>query len=725
MSSLLAKLNGIALRAAQRSDVVIAIFVVLAVIMMVIPLPTTVVDALIGINIGFSLLILIVAFYIAHPVDYSSLPAIILLATLFRLALSITTTRLILLEGYAGQMVSAFGNFVIAGEVVIGLVVFLIITVAQFLVITKGAERVAEVAARFILDAMPGKQMSIDNDLRNGDIDQQEARSRRKRLERESQLYGSMDGAMKFVKGDAIAGLVILCVNLIGGLLIGMLKRGMSFGEAVNTYSLLTVGDGLIAQIPALLIAVGAGTVVTRVNSDQAGDLGSEIVAQLGSNSRALGLTAVILCFAAFVPGFATTVFLTLAAGLGFAAWMIRRRDRRQNKGETSTDFQSAPATSADAPQKPSAEKTQDPEASDITPQAEYHRVVLSLGTSLADALALDMLRNGLDETRRRTGSDIGVDIPSIGLNVDASMEDHHFGIQLDEVPVMKGEIPADRVLLNDDPMHLELLEVEYISHPPLVGRRPGNWIAPQDIEYLDEAGIGYRTVDQVLCQCLEQILNRYAGEFIGIQETRTLLSRMEQDYSELVGEAVRVVSLQKMADILRRLVDEGVPLRALRTVLEAMVTWGPQEQSVPRLTERVRAALARQICHRYARADRVLPAWVVTRQLEEAIRATLRDNEGGTPKSSSLPVQLSRPLNTWFQQRLDELDEDISPVVVTSSDVRPVLQQWSKRHNLDLPVMAWQEVASEFSLQSLAQVRLPKPISQHGTNQPASTPKE
>src|SRR5690606_1397287 len=223
------------------------------------------VDLLIGINIAFSLLILVVAFYLTRAVDFSALPPVILLSTLFRLALSITTTRLILLEGDAGEIVQAFGEFVIAGEVLIGLVVFLIITVAQFLVITKGSERVAEVAARFTLDAMPGKQMSIDNDLRNGDIDQQEARPRRSRLERESQLYGAMDGAMKFVKGDAIAGLVILFVNLFGGWMIGMLKRGMPFDEALHTYSLLTVGDGLIAQIPALLIAVAAGTVVTRV----------------------------------------------------------------------------------------------------------------------------------------------------------------------------------------------------------------------------------------------------------------------------------------------------------------------------------------------------------------------------------------------------------------------------------------------------------------------------
>src|SRR5690554_4534149 len=414
MSAVLAKLNLVAQRAAQRSDIVIALFTVLAVIMMIIPLPTTLVDALIGINIGFSLLILVVAFYISHPVEYSSLPPIILLATLFRLALSITTTRLILLEGDAGQIVSAFGHFVIAGEVVIGLVVFLIITVAQFLVITKGAERVAEVAARFILDAMPGKQMSIDNDLRNGDIDQEEARGRRRRLEQESQLYGALDGAMKFVKGDAIAGLVILCVNLIGGLSLGMVKRGMSFGEAVNTYSLLSVGDGLVAQIPALLIAVGAGTVVTRVSSNtgHSGDLGSEIVGQLGRNSRALGLTAVILFFVAFIPGFASGVFLALAAGLGFAAFVIRRRERRlvaQADGSVSPAM-AMPAGSAAAspPEAPPSPAPHEPEAP--TPGAdEGHRVRFSLAASLAEELSQDALRWELDAARRRAGETLGV----------------------------------------------------------------------------------------------------------------------------------------------------------------------------------------------------------------------------------------------------------------------------------------------------------------------------
>ncbi len=729
MSVALSKLNLVAQRAAQRSDVVIALFIVLAVVMMIIPLPTALVDALIGINIGFSLLILVVAFYISHPVEYSSLPPIILLATLFRLALSITTTRLILLEGDAGQIVSAFGNFVIAGEVVIGLVVFLIITVAQFLVITKGAERVAEVAARFILDAMPGKQMSIDNDLRNGDIEQGEARSRRQRLEQESQLYGAMDGAMKFVKGDAIAGLVILCVNLIGGLSIGMVKRGMSFGEAVNTYSLLTVGDGLVAQIPALLIAVGAGTVVTRVssNSGHSGDLGSEIVGQLGRSSRALGLTAVILLFAAFIPGFAPGVFLTLAAGLGFAAYVIRRRERRllaqvDTGGELSSPApmpaSAAPAREAATP----ADQEPAPDAGTAPEPGESHRVVLCLATSLAEALSLDALRWELDDARRRAGASLGIEMPSVGLRADASLETAHFAIELDEVPIMQGELPPGRVLLDDDPVHLELLEVEAVEHPSPLGRHSGRWVAVQEVERLDEAGIGYRRDDQVLCLCLERTLARYAGEFVGIQETRTLLSRMEQDYAELVGEAVRVVSLQKISDILRRLVNEGIPLRALRTILEAVVTWGPQEANVPRLTERIRAALSRQICHRFARADRVLPAWVVTRQLEEAIRSTQRSADGPA-RSGSVPASLSRALNRWFQQRLEALDNDVSPVVVVSADVRPVLQQWVKRHELDLPVIAWSEVAPEFSLQSLAQVRLPQ-LHSRGDGEAADAPK-
>src|ERR1700761_4152567 len=272
----------------RRSDLVVAALVMIAVVMMIVPLPTALVDVLIAANIAASVLILLGAFYVPHPVDFTSLPSVVLLATLFRLAITITTSRLILLQADAGEIVTAFGNFVIASNITVGLVVFLIITIAQFVVITKGAERVAKVAARFNLDALPGKQMSIDSDLRSGDIDKAEALRLRRRLGQESQLYGAMDGAMKFVKGDAIASLIIIIVNLLGGLTVGSLQHGLPLGEAAETYSLLTVGDGLVAQIPALLLSVGAGTVVTRVAGKEQGDLGSEITGQMLRDPRVL-----------------------------------------------------------------------------------------------------------------------------------------------------------------------------------------------------------------------------------------------------------------------------------------------------------------------------------------------------------------------------------------------------------------------------------------------------
>ncbi|KFF50332.1 type III secretion protein, partial [Gammaproteobacteria bacterium MFB021] len=664
---LLARLNRLAQRAAQRSDVIIAAFMVLAVVMMIIPLPTALVDALIGINIGFSLLVLVVAFYISHPVEFSSLPPIILLATLFRLALSITTTRLILLDADAGQIVAAFGNFVIAGEVVIGMVVFLIITVAQFLVITKGSERVAEVAARFTLDAMPGKQMSIDNDLRNGDIDTQEARRRRSRLESESQLYGAMDGAMKFVKGDAIAGLVILFVNLIGGLLIGMLQHDMAFNDAVETYSLLTVGDGLIAQIPALLISIGAGTVVTRVSSDNASDLGSEIVGQLGSNAKALGLTAAVLFCAAFVPGFATGVFLALAALLGGAAFYLRRRQRRTAASEAPSADAASPHAlstsdlSSHAPSTGAASAVADPAAAQ-SPQTEgqsaafamadddprQHRVMLGLSAPLADTLPLALLREALQHATQRVERDLGIALPAPGLRIEPTLEAGRFTIELDDVPVLAGELPSAALLLDDDPGLLAVVELTATPRPALVGRGQWQWLADTGTDALDAAGIRYLTPAQVLARCLESVFARYAGEFLGIQEARTMLSEMESHYAELVNEAVRVVSLQKMADILRRLVSEGVPVRALRAILEAMVANGGQETNAARLADHIRVALARQICHRHARHDRVLPAWVATRPLEEALRSAQRHTEAPAARGG-LPPPLSRALSAWF----------------------------------------------------------------------------
>ena len=309
---------------AMRSELGVVAMLVATIMLMVVPLPTEAIDVLLAGNLGLSVLLLMVAFYLQSPVELSTLPSIILLTTVFRLSLSIAVTRLVLTQADAGDIIRTFGDFVVSGNILVGLVIFLIITVVQFIVITKGAERIAEVAARFTLDAMPGKQMAIDADLRAGEIDQAVGRQRRSNLERESQFYGAMDGAMKFVKGDAVAGLVIIVINLIGGLVVGVLQHGQSFADAGETYSILTVGDGLVAQIPALIISITAGTVVTRVAGGEGDSLGGEIAMQLVGNSRALWLAAGIAALMGFIPGFPMIIFFMIAGGLALLARRAR-----------------------------------------------------------------------------------------------------------------------------------------------------------------------------------------------------------------------------------------------------------------------------------------------------------------------------------------------------------------------------------------------------------------
>ena len=681
----------LALTASQRSDVIVASFLLLAVVMMIIPLPTVLVDILIGTNISISVLILVVAFYIAHPVQFSSLPPIILLATLFRLALTITTTRLILLDADAGRIIQTFGEFVIAGSLVVGLVVFLIITIAQFVVITKGGERVAEVAARFTLDAMPGKQMSIDNDLRNGDIRQDEARARRRQLERESQLYGAMDGAMKFVKGDAIACLIVVIVNLVGGLMIGMLQRGMSFGEAAQVYCLLTVGDGLVAQIPSLLVSVAAGTVVTRVNSEQGSDLGSEISSQLFADPRALALAATILFGLGFIPGFPTIVFLALSVMLALGALLLRRR---------------AIAVHAE----PDAERAHGlaggaQEASGVPGRGSRYRVTTWVGQDLAGVVPFAQFRLLAERSRQDLYNDLGVDPPAVELRVDPSSEPRAFRIDLEGVPVADGEIPAAHVLLDDDPVHLDLMSVPYIAGKPLLRRRQTIWVGEQHKPELQRAGIGFAEPAQALTECLSQTLRRYAAHFIGIQETRELLSGMESQYGELVKEAVKVAPIQRISDILRRLVEEDVPIRNLRSILEAIVEWGTREQDPVMLVEYVRSALARQICYRNAEMNRVISAYVLARNVEEAVRSAVRQTAVGT--YLSMPDEAARAIVGQIRKELERASNDVKPVVLASMDIRRHVRNLLARNDILLSVMSYQELAPEFTVQSLASINL------------------
>lgn len=705
---MMARLSALAGMAAQRTEVVIVAFMMMAIVMMIIPLPTYLVDTLIGISIALSILVLIVAFYISKPLELSALPALILLSTLFRLALSISTTRLILLHGDAGHIIEAFGKFVIAGEVVVGLVIFLIITVAQFVVITKGAERVAEVAARFSLDAMPGKQMSIDNDLRNGDIDAGEARRRRSDLQRESQLFGAMDGSMKFVKGDAIAGLVILFVNLIGGLLIGMLSRGMSFAEAGHTYSLLTVGDGLIAQIPALLIAVAAGTVVTRVNNEaEQADLGTEIIRQMGNSQRALTLTALILAAVAFIPGFPAPVFLGLSAVLGLCAWMLMRRQRREQEAE---------ACAAEVVEAAAVEVEPEAEA-EASPATADSRVLLSIGPGLAEVVPLQPFKQRLEVLCHDLHNELGIEFPLPSVRVDMAAATGSYRVELEGVPVDQGDLNPAQVLLRDDPVHLQLLDIQGEERASPLSSRPGLWIPGEHQAELSDAGIVYLRPDEILRDVMARTLRRYAGDFLGIQETRQLLAHLEESHGELVKEALRAVPLQRVADALRRLVAEGVSIRNRRALLEAMVEWGGREGDVGRFSDHLRTALARQISHQHADEKRVIAAFVLGSALEAQLLEAARQQDTG--RGEIRAREATRGLLKALRQQCAQLPEQIKPTLVVHPELRRRILRLCIRDELEMAVLSFTELAPEYSLQAIKVIGSPA-TSRAERNEPA-----
>jgi type III secretion protein V len=687
--------------ASRRGDLAIATLVLVAIVMMIVPLPTPVVDMLITANIAASVLILLVAFYISEPLEVSSLPSVILIATLFRLAITITTSRLILLQADAGEIISAFGSFVVGGNIAVGLVVFIIITVAQFVVITKGAERVAEVAARFSLDALPGKQMSIDSDLRGGDIDQAEARRQRRRLGQESHLYGAMDGAMKFVRGDAIASLVIIIVNLIGGLTIGSMQHGLSLAAATETYSLLTVGDGLVAQIPALLVSVAAGTVVTRVASAERLDLGTQISQQLLGDPRALLLGAVIMVGLAFIPGFPTPTFLTLGVALASGGYW----SHRQRVSASAAALPPSPLAAGEAQRslksdaKPAVPQSM--AASDVAKSVRY-RIAACLGRQLAERVAPESFSEQVAQVRHHLAVDLGIEPPPVELRVDQGIEVNHFKLELEGVPVVEGDVPADCLLVESDPVDLELLAIPFNPGPRIVSRRPAAWVEQRHQEALAATGIEFFGPTEVLAKWLAQVLRRYATHFIGIQETRELLARTDKDYPELMKEVQKVTTLQKIAEILRRLVEENVPVNNLRLILEAVVEWGPREQDTVLLVEYVRIALRRQICYRCADRNRVIVAYMLERGVEEVLRSSVRPTAVGA--FLSIADTAARPIIDRIRQAFATAPDTL-PVVLTSMDVRRHVRNLLVRNDLDVAVLSYQELAPEFSVQPLAPV--------------------
>ena len=700
MNRLQAALQSLALKAANRNDIVLAVMIVAIIFMMILPLPTLLVDVLIGVNITLSAVLLMVAMYLPTPLAFSSFPSVLLVTTLFRLGISIATTRLILLQGDAGSIIDTFGNFVVGGNLVVGLVVFLILTIVQFVVITKGAERVAEVAARFSLDAMPGKQMAIDGDMRAGTIDMDEAKRRRRSVEKESQLYGAMDGAMKFVKGDAIAGLIIVAVNLLGGIMIGMLQRDMSAAKAMQTYSILSIGDGLISQIPALFISICAGIIVTRVQSDEGpSNVGKDIGSQILAQPRALIIGGCIALGMGLIPGMPAVVFVLLGVPLiGMGIAMRPRRKVDEKTGEI-TEVPALAASDA-ASRKPQQRGDGTDEFVPTVP------LILDVADNLRASLKADELNEELIKIRRALYFDLGVPFPGIQLRFNDRLEPDSYHIVLTEVPVAQGTLRAGRVLVRESADKLTALGLEFDKDRPFLPGVETVWVASSVADLLSRAGMSFMNPTQILTFHLATVLRKYSSEFIGVQETRFLLSAMEQRFPDLVKEATRVMPTQKIGEILQRLVSEDISIRNLRTILESLVEWGQKEKDSVLLTEYVRGSLKRQISFKYSSGQNMLPAYLLAPKVEETVRSAIRQTSAGS--YLALDPAASRKLVDNIKKAVGKLPTSgARPVLLASMDIRRYMRKLIEADLYDLQVLSYQELVPEVNIQPLARVDL------------------
>ncbi len=595
----------------------------------------------------------------------------------------------------------------VGGNLIVGIVIFLIITIVQFLVITKGSERVAEVSARFSLDVMPGKQMSIDGDMRAGVIDMDEARERRSQVEKESQMFGSMDGAMKFVKGDAIAGLVIILVNILGGIAIGVSQRGMSAADALNLYSILTVGDGMVSQVPALLIAITSGIIVTRVSSENSSDLGSDIGEQIVAQPRAIFIGGVLLVLFGLIPGFPTITFFILAALMTAGGyWLIRQNKQSGEKQPSDINILINQGAGAPAIKK----KNSAPLKSDkLERQEEFALTVpllIDLDIKLKEQLEAVAFNEELMRVRRVLYLDLGVPFPGIYLRFNDGMADGEYIFELQEVPVTRGILKAGKLLVQENEKQLDLLAIPYEKGEMLLTGKRALWVEEQYLERLVRSNLSVLTMSQVLTWHLSFVLKEYAADFIGIQETRYLLEKMESYYSELVKEVQRLLPLYRITEVLQRLVSENISIRNMRTILEALIEWGQKEKDIVQLTEYIRGSLKRYICYKYASGNNFLPAYLFDQQLEEIVRDSIRQTNAGS--YLALEPTVSEKLIENVRSTVGNIQKLANkPVVIVSMDIRRYVRKLLENEFSELPILSYQELTNKINIQPLGKISL------------------
>ncbi len=675
-------------RILSRADTIIAIAVIGIIVVLIFPIPFFLLDILLAASISISLVVLLMAMYSREPLEFSVFPGLLLVMTLYRLGLNVASTRMILTDAFAGNVIEAFGEFVTKGSLIVGLVIFVILVMINFIVITKGTSRIAEVAARFTLDAMPGKQMAIDADLNNGMIDEREAAERREKIAREADFYGAMDGAAKFVRGDAIAGILITLVNIIGGLIIGMVQRGMDLNQAVQTYTLLTIGDGLVSQIPALIISTSAGILVSRAASEA--DLGRDFAGQLLNQPRAIIVVSVVLLFFAIMPGLPTLPFLILSGTTGYLALLTRR-------GENAA----ARAVRELKEEKP---------AERITDYLHVDPLELEIGYGLIPLVDNEQegdLVSRISLIRKQQALEMGIVIPPIRIRDNLQLKPNDYVIKVRGNEVARGELRVGNFLaLNPGTATGEVKGLA--TREPTYGL-PALWISAKDREKAEN--LGYTVVEPaaVLATHIVEVLKRNAHKILSREDARQLIDNLKETSPSVVEELIpNLLSLGVVHKILQKLLKEGVPIRDLAIILETLADYAPHTKEPDLLLEYVRYALAATITERFSEDDGKVYAITFDPQLEAAISDEMqRVQQRGLGGLAISP----RLINNIYRQMM-KLTEEVTamgrrPIVVCSPTVRSAVHRLLEPVMPNVSVLSFGELLVNTPVESIGTVMM------------------
>ncbi len=681
------------LRLASRNGLGAPILLLVMLCMMVIPLPPAMLDVLFTFNISLALLVLLAAVYAERPLDFAAFPTVILLATLLRLALNVASTRVVLLQGHtgtdaAGRVIEAFGDFVVGGNYAVGLVVFVILIIINFVVVTKGAGRISEVSARFTLDAMPGKQMAIDADLNAGVITQEEARDRRTEVSQEADFYGAMDGASKFVRGDAIAGILILVINIIGGLAVGTMQHGLSFSAAMHNYALLTIGDGLVAQIPSLVLSSSAAMMVTRVSSSQ--DMGQQILSQLFQKPRGLAVTAAVIGAIGLVPGMPNLAFLALAGFAGTGSWYLARRQQMTVEAE---------------------QRDQEPPPEPVTRELSWEDVspVDALGLEIGYRLIpmVDKSQGGqlmgrIKGVRKKLSQELGFLIPPVHIRDNLDLAPNNYRITVMGVAVGQAEVLPEREMAINPGQVFGSLDAQP-ARDPVFGLE-ALWIEP---EQRDQAQTyGYTVVDAstVIATHLNQVLQDHAQDLLGYEEAQQLLDRLAESAPKLVEDLVpKVLPLGTVVKVLQNLLEEHVPVRDVRTIAETLAEYAPKSQEPGALSAAVREALGRFIVQNINGLEQEMEVIAVNPNLEQLLQKSL---DSATEGGIGLEPGLAQSLQGSLVQAVQRQEATGRPaILVVAQAIRPMLARFARHVAPALRVLAYSELPDDKQVKIVAVV--------------------